>query len=75
VYFILGLQTISRDRINLGFAERYKINKIVYYEDTEDIKAAIEREKKIKGWRREKKNNLVESMNPEWKDLSEKWNK
>ena len=62
-----------RDKINKGFTERYKINKLVYYEDTGDIKAAIEREKQIKGWKREKKNKLVESINPEWKDLSEDW--
>ena len=53
-----------------GFTEKYNVNKWVYYEDTNDVISAIEREKEIKKWRREKKNKLVESLNPEWKDLS-----
>ncbi|MBE7468380.1 MAG: GIY-YIG nuclease family protein [Anaerolineae bacterium] len=56
-----------------GFTARYNINKLVYFEETPDINAAILREKEIKKWRREKKNNLVMSMNPEWQDLSERW--
>ena len=56
-----------------GFTKRYNVNKLVYYEYTTDVQAAIDREKEIKGWRREKKNRLVSSMNPEWKDLSEGW--
>jgi putative endonuclease len=53
-----------------GFTEKYNVNKLVYFETTQDITAAIEREKQIKKWRREKKNQLVDLMNPEWKDLS-----
>jgi putative endonuclease len=53
-----------------GFTEKYNINKLVYFEETNDIRAALEREKEIKKWRREKKNELVEKMNPEWRDLS-----
>lgn len=64
-----------RNKINKCFTEKYKINKLVYYEYADDIKSAIEREKQIKSWRREKKNKLVASMNPEWKDLSEEWNR
>ena len=56
-----------------GFAERYNLNKLVYYEDTTDVKSAIEREKQIKGWTREKKNALISSINPGWKDLSVDW--
>jgi len=56
-----------------GFTKKYKINRLVYYEDTNDVLAAITREKQIKGWRREKKIALIESANPEWKDLSEDW--
>ena len=56
-----------------GFTKRYNINKLVYYEYTEDVYSAIEREKQLKGWRRDRKNSLVETMNPEWKDLSEEW--
>jgi len=56
-----------------GFTKKYKINKLIYYEETNDVLTAIAREKQIKGWRREKKIALIESTNPEWKDLSEDW--
>ncbi len=46
---------------------------LVYYEAGDDITVAIAREKQIKGWLRAKKIALIESMNPEWKDLSEDW--
>ncbi len=54
-----------------GFTKKYNINKLVYYETFQDVRAAIEREKEIKKWRREKKNKLVNTKNPEWRDLSE----
>jgi len=53
-----------------GFTKKYKVNKLVYYEHTPDINAAIAREKEIKKWRREKKDQLVRSMNPEWRDMA-----
>lgn len=53
-----------------GFTERYRIDQLVYYEATTDIHMAIAREKQIKGWRREKKIALIESLNPLWLDLS-----
>jgi putative endonuclease len=56
-----------------GFTSRYNVIKLVYFEQTSDINAAIEREKQIKGWLRAKKNNLIESINPDWKDLSDEW--
>jgi len=56
-----------------GYTSHYNIAKLVYYETTLDIKAAIAREKQIKGWLRAKKLALVESSNPEWKDLSAGW--
>ena len=56
-----------------GFTKKYNIHKLVYYEYTPDIKAAIKREKELKGWRRDKKNQLVESANPQWLDLSKEW--
>ena len=56
-----------------GFTKRYSINKLVYFESTNDINTAIEYEKKIKGMVRKRKNKLVESKNPEWKDLSIDW--
>ncbi len=56
-----------------GFTSHYNAIKLVYFEQTSDIKSAIEREKQIKGLLRVKKNKIVESINPEWKDLSEDW--
>ena len=56
-----------------GFTEKYNVNKLVYFEETLDVRAAIAREKEIKKWRREKKNDLVVAVNPEWKDLSDGW--
>lgn len=56
-----------------GFTAQYNVNKLVYFEETINVQAAIAREKEIKGWRREKKDALVDSINPDWKDLSEEW--
>jgi putative endonuclease len=56
-----------------GYTKRYNITKLVYYDETNDVIEAITREKQIKGWLRQKKIALIESMNPEWKDLSEDW--
>ena len=52
-----------------SFTARYKVHKLVYFEQTTDVKAALEREKQIKSWNRARKNALVESMNPAWQDL------
>ena len=52
-----------------SFTARYKINKLVYFEATPNVKAAIAREKEIKSWSRKKKNKLIESKNPNWNDL------
>ena len=54
-----------------SFTAKYGIHKLVYYEYTNDVRAAIEREKQIKSWSRAKKNKLVESRNPRWEDLYE----
>ena len=48
---------------------KYEIHKLVYFEETSDVRAAIEREKQLKGWNRARKNRLVASMNPTWADL------
>ena len=56
-----------------GFTEKYNVGKLVYFEETLDVDVAIAREKEIKKWRRQKKNVLVDAVNPEWKDLSEGW--
>ena len=53
-----------------GFTKRYNVNKLVYYEVTSDIHEAIRREKQLKGFKRSKKNALVETMNPLWEDLN-----
>ena len=58
-----------KQKINNGFSERYNLYKLVYVENYKRHVDAIEREKQIKKWRREKKIALIESINPEWKDL------
>jgi putative endonuclease len=58
--------------IGSGFAARYKLDRLVYFERFDDIRNAIEREKQIKGWLRSKK-ILIVSVNPEWMDLSAEW--
>jgi len=62
-----------KNKINDGFTKKYNVNKLVYFEETSDVHAAIDREKQLKKWRREKKNNLVLNLNPQWKDLSDNW--
>jgi len=62
-----------RNKAIRGFTEKYNIHRLVYFETTPDIESAIAREKEIKKWRREKKDRLVESHNPDWIDLSEEW--
>jgi putative endonuclease len=54
-----------------SFTRKYNIHTIVYYETTEDIIIAIEREKQLKKWNRLWKIRLIETENPEWKDLRE----
>ena len=54
-----------------GFTKKYHVHKLVYFETTTDVYAAISREKQIKGWKRERKNELVSSVNTEWNDLTE----
>ena len=56
-----------------GFTKRYSVRRLVYFETTEDVGAAIAREKEIKAWRRSKKIALIEGVNPDWQDLSLPW--
>jgi putative endonuclease len=56
-----------------GFTKKYNCDRLVYFEDYGEILQAIAREKQIKNWPRAQKNALVETMNPEWKDLAEDW--
>jgi putative endonuclease len=51
------------------FTARYRIHRLVYAEETADVRAAIRREKQIKGWTRDRKLALVDAANPEWRDL------
>jgi len=60
-----------RNKLVKGFTEKYNVNKLVHFEVTGDVTAAIAREKEIKKWRREKKDALVNASNPGWVDLSD----
>ncbi|MGD1152427.1 MAG: GIY-YIG nuclease family protein [Syntrophales bacterium] len=59
-----------KNKLIAGFTAKYNLNKLVYFEETQDVNIAIAREKEIKKWRREKKNQLVNGDNPLWQDLS-----
>jgi putative endonuclease len=56
-----------------GFASKYHCDRLVHYESFDDVHKAIGREKQLKGWTRAKKIALIESRNPRWQDLAEKW--
>ncbi len=56
-----------------GFTKKYDVNRLVYFEETGDVDSAIAKEKQIKSWRSSKKVEMIKSMNPTWKDLSENW--
>jgi len=56
-----------------GFTKRYKMHKLIYFEEFSSSRSAIVREKEIKGWIRKKKVDLVNSSNPEWNDLAKDW--
>ncbi len=62
-----------REKALGGFSSRYNTSRLVWYEQTPNIRAAIEREKQLKGWRRERKIALIEVSNPKWTDLAEDW--
>ena len=62
-----------RNKLLEGFSKKYNLNKLVYYECCSCIADAIHREKQLKGWKRVKKEELINTLNSEWKDLSEKW--
>ena len=56
-----------------GFSNKYDVDRLLYFEKIGDSASAINREKQIKAWRREKKVRLIDSLNPEWKDLAGEW--
>ena len=62
-----------RNHLVDGFTKKYNVQKLVYFEESYDVKSAIAREKQLKGWTRKKKNELIKKDNPKWKDLSLNW--
>jgi putative endonuclease len=56
-----------------GFTGKYDVDRLLYWESFDDVRKAIDREKQLKGWRREKKITLIRSLNPHWLDLSRSW--
>lgn len=62
-----------KQKLLSGFTSKYNLARLVYYEMFNDVREAIAREKQIKGWLRAKKIALIESVNPNWKDLTQTW--
>jgi putative endonuclease len=62
-----------REKSVPGFTDRYNATRLVYLETTADVRSAIAREKQIKSWVRQRKIELIERINPEWRDLSVEW--
>jgi putative endonuclease len=62
-----------KQRMGSGFTSKYSIDRLVCFEVFSDVRDAIAREKQIKGWLRAKKIALIESVNPNWEDLSADW--
>lgn len=58
-----------KNKVTEGFTKKYDVNRLVYYEQTNNIESAITREKQMKEWKREWKIKLIQENNPEWKDL------
>lgn len=58
-----------KQKMAKGFTQKYNVDKLVYFEEYENVWDAIEREKQIKGWTRKKKEALINTLNPEWRDL------
>src|SRR4051812_8115180 len=56
-----------------GFTRRYHVTRLVFFQETPSARSAFQRERQIKGWKRQKKTRLIESVNPEWLDLAKEW--
>jgi putative endonuclease len=56
-----------------GFTKKYNVDRLIYFEETNDVQSAIAREKQLKGWRRSRKVDLINTINPDWQDLSKDW--
>lgn len=66
---------VSEHKLKLidGFTSKYGCHRLIYYEDYNNISQAIIREKQLKNWNRKKKQDLIRTINPHWKDLSQEW--
>ena len=62
-----------KNKLVPGFTSQYNITRLVFFEETSDVLAAIAREKQVKGWTRKKKIALIRSVNPGWRDLASHW--
>ena len=62
-----------KNKVVEDFTKKYNVDRLVYYELTEDVESAINREKQLKRWHRQWKINLIKEMNPDFKDLSLDW--
>ena len=62
-----------KNKLVKGFTKKYNVTKLVYFEETNDVRRALEREKQLKNWHRQWKINLINDFNPQWKDLSKDW--
>ena len=62
-----------RNKLVKGFTNKYNITMLMYYEISADVESAITREKQLKGWLKSRKVDLIESANPNWRDLSLEW--
>lgn len=58
-----------KNKIIKGFTEKYNADKLVYFEQTENVMSALDREKQLKNWHRKWKVELIDKLNPDWKDL------
>jgi putative endonuclease len=62
-----------KNKLNPGFASKYNLTRLVFFQEFQYVRDAIMTEKRIKGWLRAKKMKLISDFNPEWKDLSADW--
>jgi putative endonuclease len=70
------IRRVSQHREDIdrrGYTTRHQTKRLVYCEATNDVQAALRREKQIKGWTRRRKLKLIETLNPDWSDLAEGW--
>ncbi len=62
-----------RTNTERGFSARYNADRLVWFDETDDVSAALTQEKGIKSWRRVRKVELIEADNPGWRDLASEW--